>query len=243
MIAGLAGGVSNAVAGGATLFTFPVMMAVGLPPITANASNALAVSFGNLMGAWGEREKLPPFTPSLWGAAAAAVIGGFLGAMLLIATPDHVFKQVVPALIGIATLIFALAKPIQKWVALKLNGRNIDVTRALLVLPASIYGGYFGAGLGIVLLALFGATSTWELRSANALKNTLGVLANAAAIILFISQNLISWPETIVMLCACFCGGYVGARLLKIVPLQSVRTTIVIVGIAMTIIYAYKFWF
>lgn len=240
--AGLVGGAANAMAGGATLITFPAMMAAGLPAIVANASNAVAVSFGNLMGAWAEREKLPRIDSRLIGAMVAAMFGGLLGGILLLATPERLFVLVVPALIGLATLVFAFAKPIQTFVTSRLDAGDSASLRALLVVPASAYGGYFGAGLGVILMAVLSATSPWDLRSANAVKNVLSVLTNAAAIVYFVFSNVISWPETVVMLVAALAGGYAGGRLLKILPSQKVRQTIIIIGSLMTVFYAWRYW-
>ena len=241
--AGFLGGIANAMAGGASLFTFPAMLAAGLPPITANASNTFAVVFGNLTGAWAERRLLPPLSASLLWSLAAALTGGLLGAFLLVTTPESLFTAIVPALIGIATLIFAFAKPIQAWLAKQVSAEKTGAMRVGLLLPATIYGGYFGAGLGVILLAVIRATSPWELRSANAFKNLLGVLTNATAIALFIWWELISWPEAVIMMMACIVGGFAGVKLLKIIPPETVRGVIISAGCLMTAIYAYKYWF
>ncbi len=242
LCAGFLGGAANAMAGGASLFTFPAMMAVGLAPISANASNTVAVVFGNIMGAWTERKLRPDFDLAMMMTCAAAVMGGALGAVLLLNTPETVFVNVVPALIGLATIIFAFSKHIQILVVHYCKSSS-DKLRTGLVLPAALYGGYFGAGLGVILMAVLSATSSWELRKANAAKNILGVLANAAAIVVFIFQNVISWPQTLVMLLACVAGGFVGAKALAIVPAATMRKVIVAVGSAMTVIYAWRFWF
>ena len=241
-LAGFVGGAANAIAGGATLVTFPAMLAAGLPPIVANASNAVAVSFGNLRGAWAERDKLPAFTPDVWWSTLAAVIGGFLGGVLLLATPETVFEMVVPALIGLATLVFAFSKQIQGLMARRFGGAENGLLRASLVAPAALYGGYFGAGLGVVLMAVLSATSNWELRRANALKNVLGVLVNAAAIVFFVVRGVISWPETGVMLIAALAGGYAGGKVLGVVPATAVRSGIILIGGLMTVVYGVRYW-
>lgn len=242
IFAGFLGGIANSMAGGASLFTFPAMLAAGLPPITANASNTFAVVFGNITGAWAERRLLPPFTTSMFWSMGSALLGGLLGAILLVTTPESLFTAVVPALIGLATLIFAYAKPIQTWLAKQVSAGQTGAMRVGLLLPASIYGGYFGAGLGVILMAVIRATSPWELRSANAFKNLLGVLTNATAIALFIWWGLISWPEAGIMLIACIAGGYTGVKLLKIIPPAKVRSFIIAAGCLMTVVYALKYW-
>jgi uncharacterized protein len=239
--AGLLGGLANAMAGGATLITFPAMMAAGLAPISANASNTVAVVFGNVMGAWAERRLLPLFDGALLIACVAAVAGGAAGAVLLLNTPEKVFVLVVPALIGVATIIFAFSKPIQVWIG-KRFGISSGGLRASLVFPATIYGGYFGAGLGVILMSVLSATSTWELRSVNAIKNILGVLANAAAIVIFVVRGVISWPETLTMMSACIVGGFLGGKALAIVSAATMRKAIIVIGIAMTLFYAWRYW-
>jgi uncharacterized protein len=239
--AGLIGGMANAMAGGATLITFPAMMAAGLPPIVANASNALAVVFGNLMGAWTERSRLPPFSAAMALALASALVGGAAGAVMLLWTPEGLFVMIVPGLIGLATLVFAFSKSIQSFVSSRWKSGS-EGLRAALVLPAAVYGGYFGAGLGVVLMAVLSATSAWELRTSNALKNALSVIANAAAIVIFIVQGVISWPETLVMMAAAMAGGYLGGRALAIVSAATVRKAIIVIGILMTLIYAWRYW-
>jgi uncharacterized protein len=242
LAAGFCGGVVNSMAGGASLVTFPAMMAAGLAPIPANASNTVALIFGNVMGAWTERHQLPIIDRSLLIAFAVAACGGALGAVLLLNTPEQVFVMVVPALIGAATLIFAYAQSIQVKVARrkKSHGRTL---RVLMLFPASIYGGYFGAGMGVIFLALLSATAAWPLRSTNAVKNILAALANGAAIVIFVTQGIVSWPQTLVMMVACLAGGFVGGKASAFVSAQTMRHVIIVIGTAMTLIYAWRFWF
>lgn len=239
--AGFLGGLANALAGGATLITFPAMLASGLTPIIANASNALAVLPGALMAAWADRSKLPPWSAAMAGILVAALAGGAIGGVLLMMTSDRVFAVLVPALIGFATLIFAFGKRIQKSVKGLADGHA--GLRIGLVLPATIYGGYFGAGLGVMLMAVLAITGHEELRTANALKNVASTVANLTAVVIFVVQGLIAWPQTLVMLVGAACGGFAGGKLIAVLPAQAVRTTIILIGCAMTVIYAAKAWF
>jgi uncharacterized protein len=242
MVAGFLGGVANSMAGGASLVTFPAMMAAGLAPIPANASNTVALIFGNVMGAWTERQQLPMFDRSMWLAMAIAAVGGALGAVLLLNTPETLFVMVVPALIGGATLIFAFSKKIQVWVS-KRDVAHGQALRTVLLFPASIYGGYFGAGMGVIFMAVLSATSAWALRSSNAVKNILGALANGAAIVIFVAQGIVSWPQTLVMMTACLVGGFVGGKALGIVSVAAMRNVIITIGAIMTGFYAWQYWF
>jgi uncharacterized protein len=241
-VAGLLGGIANSMAGGASLVTYPAMMAAGLPPIAANASNTVGLIPGNLIGAWSERQQLPPFDRLAFALLVVALVGGALGAVLLLYTPERVFVLVVPALIGLATVIFAFAKPIQLKIA-QWFGADHGGLRAGLIFPAALYGGYFGAGVGVILMAVLSATSSWELRSANAMKNVLGFLANGAAIVIFLFSGLIHWPETLVMMSACVVGGFLGGAALKVVSAAAMRKVIVAVGVVMTVSYGWMYWF
>jgi hypothetical protein len=238
--AGVAGGTANAIAGGATLVTFPAMLASGLPPIVANASNALAVLPGALVAAFADRARLPRFDGALGAVLAASLAGGAAGGVLLMLTPERAFALMVPALIGAATLIFAFGKRIQA--AVKGLGSGSARLRAGLVFPATVYGGYFGAGLGVMLLAVLSITGREDIRTANALKNLCSTVANLTAVVVFVARGLISWPETGVMLTGAVAGGYLGGRLIAVLPPQAVRTAIIAIGTVVTVVYAWKMW-
>lgn len=236
--AGIAGGVVNAIAGGATLITFPAMIAAGLPPVIANASNALAVTPGHLFAALADRRRLPardrPFALTI----VAAVLGGAIGAILLLVTPEKLFVLFVPALIALATIIFAFGRYLQTMLVRAHTGRHTSA-RAALMLPVTVYGGYFGAGLGVMLLAVLSITGREDVRAANALKTSVTSLATIA---IFIAQGVIRWPETLVMLAGAVAGGILGGRLIAILPAGVVRTIVIALGIAMTLIYAWRYW-
>ncbi len=240
--AGIAGGVVNAIAGGATLITFPAMIAAGLPPVIANASNALAVTPGHLFAALADRKRLPARDGPLALTIAAAVLGGTLGAILLLVTPERLFVLLVPALIALATFIFAFGRRIQTMLMRTPTGRNAGA-RAALMLPVTIYGGYFGAGLGVMLLAVLSITGREDVRATNALKNLLASATSLATIAIFILQGVIRWPETLVMLAGAVGGGVLGGRLIAILPAGIVRMIVIALGVAMTLIYAWRYWF
>ena len=242
LIAGFFGGLANSLAGGASLFTFPALLAVGLNPIVANASNAFALLPGNVLGAYGDREKLPKLNYWFFVGLVVALFGGVIGAVALLATPQKLFSTLVPLLIGLASLIFAFSKPIQKFLASLFGGGDSPRLRSVLFAPVSIYGGYFGAGMGVMFMAAIGASSVYELRTANAYKNILGFVTNFSAAMIFIWQGVVSWPETLVMLPAVAAGGFAGGKLIQVLPTEMVRVGIIIIGILMTVIYAYRYW-
>jgi uncharacterized protein len=238
--AGLAGGIANALAGGATLFTFPAMIASGLSPIVANASNAVAVTPGHFVAALSDRAQLARPEQALFGALAATVLGGALGAILLLVTPERLFTLLVPALIGIATLIFAFGPRIRAADEQSKSSRS-DLRCALLV-PASVYGGYFGGGSGVMYLAVLVVTGHESIRQANVLKNLLASVISAVTIIIFVIQGIVSWPETMVMLTGAVAGGFLGGRLVTVLAPTTVRIIVIVAGTVMTMVYAWRYW-
>ncbi|MGL4404640.1 MAG: sulfite exporter TauE/SafE family protein [Notoacmeibacter sp.] len=239
--AGVLGGLINAIAGGATLITFPAMLAAGLPAIVANASNAVAVMPGHLVAAIADRDKLPAVNRRFLGVLMASLIGGGLGAGLLLITPERLFILLVPALIAFATLTFAFGKRIQH--ALPLAATERTSTRSGLVAATSTYGGYFGAGLGVMLLAVLTVTGQEDLRAANVLKNLLATAVSLTTVIIFTISGYISWPETVTMLIGALLGGLLGAKLIAVLPASIVRILIIATGCIMAVTYAFRFWF
>lgn len=242
--AGLAGGLMNAVAGGATLITFPAMLAAGLPPIVANASNAVAVTPGHLVAAFADRAALPPFRGAALAGMAAALAGGTAGAVLLLVTPEAVFAMLVPALIAAATLVFGFAGRIQAGVARALGSDHGDypLARFLAVGPTAVYGGYFGGGLGVMLLAVLLMTGREEVRAANALKNLLATMVSMATVTIFTIQGAVAWPQTLVMLAGAVAGGFAGGRLMRVLPANVARAVVITIGAVTTAIYAARYW-
>jgi uncharacterized membrane protein YfcA len=241
--AGIAGGGVNAIAGGGTLITFPAMLAAGLPPVIANASNAVAVTPGCLVAAFADRAKLPKADVRLAVTLLAAVVGGGLGAILLLVTSDRLFTLLVPALIGLAALVYACAGPIQRGIARRFGAHGDHATaRTVLLGPATVYGGYFGAGVGVLLLAVFSVTGREDVRAANALKNLLATAVNVTTIAIFAEQGVVRWPQTLIMLLGAIVGGILGERLVRTLPATAVRAVVALVGAAMTLVYGWKYW-
>src|SRR5215510_14651244 len=237
--AGLAGGVANAMAGGATLITFPAMLASGLPPIVANASNAVAVTPGHVVAALADRARLPRLDRPLIFALAASLVGGGLGAILLLVTPERLFTLLVPALIGIATLVFALGRHIR---SVDGAGARSAWLRSALLGPMSVYGGYFGGGSGVMYLAALVVTGREDIRQANVLKNLLASVVSAVTIAIFVMQGVVSWLETSVMLLGAVAGGFLGGRLIAVLNPTTVRAIVISVGTVITLVYAWRYW-
>ena len=239
--AGLVGGIVNAVAGGATLLTFPAMVAAGLPPLIANVSNAVAVTPGHLVAAMADCRQLPAPNRRLAATVLIAIAGGAIGAGVLLVTPERLFTALVPALVGLATLTFASGAHIHALLARKHRHRG-ELVRDTLMLPAAIYGGYFCAGLGVMLLAVLTVTGREEIRAVNALKNLLATAVSLASVSIFAIQGVIRWPETMVMLAGALCGGVLGGRLIAVLPPAIVRMLVAAIGTLMTAIYAWRYW-
>jgi hypothetical protein len=237
-----------ALVGGASVLTFPVLLATGLSPVVATASNLVAVSAGNLLAAFTDRARLPRFDRAFAGLVMASLLGAMLGAVLLLATPARMFEQLIPLLLGFATVLFAFARQITEWLRERARRRGKDkwrmsVTSIPLLLPVSVYGGYFGAGAGTLLLGVLTVATEGDYRSANVTKNLVSSLNTVAASVWFISHGAVSWPPTLAMMAGCLVGGFCGAHLARIAPQNVMRVVVVVVGAALTAAFAWRYWF
>ena len=245
--AGLAGGIVTAIVGGASLITFPALLAAGLPPIVANASNTVALTPGNLAAGFADLERLPPWDRSFLGLMAVCIVGSVAGAVLLLVTPEKAFTAVVPLLIGFATILFALSGRIRRWI-LSRAVRSVgppasgDGLRLLLVAPVAVYGGYFGAGMSVLLLALLSVSRADEFRATNVIKNLLAGLTSFVAVVVFVFQGMVAWPPTMVMMAGAVVGGFLGGRLARVLPPDLLRWTVITVGTILTAVYAWRYW-
>jgi uncharacterized protein len=238
--AGIVGGLANAIAGGATLITFPAMLASGIPPIVANASNAVAVTPGHFIAAIADRERIPKLDRRFLILVLLSLVGAAIGAVLLLVTTDRTFLLLVPLLIGAATLVFAFARPLQA--AVSRGGRPHPFLAELLLVPAAIYGGYFGGGLGVMLLAILGVLGIDDVRTANVLKNLLATAVSIVTIAIFIVKGIVDWPRTLVMLAGAAAGGFLGGWLVRVLPPAAVRAVVIAAGTAITVYYAWRYW-
>ena len=244
---GVVGGLMASMVGGASVITFPVLLTLGLPPVVATASNLVAVSAGNFLAALTDRDQLPAFNRAFIGLVLASVLGALLGAILLLATPARLFEFLIPLLLGFATVLFAFAGHITAWLRERARARGrewkMSVTSVPMVLPISVYGGYFGAGAGTLLLGVLTIATEGDYRSANVAKNLVSSLNTLAASAWFISHGAVSWPQTLVMMAGCLVGGFCGAHLARRVPQEFMRWLVVVVGAALTALFAWRYWF
>ena len=226
-----------------------MLLATGLPPVVATASNLVAVSAGNFLAALADRSQLPPFNRAFIGLVSASVLGALAGAMLLMVTPFRLFEVLIPLLLGFATVLFAYRlahHPMAARTRARPRGNGaprMSVTSIPMLLPVSVYGGYFGAGVGVLLLGVLSIATGGDYRSANVAKNLVASLNTLVASICFIANGAVSWPPTLSMMAGCLIGGFAGAHLARIVPQAVMRVVVVAVGAALTVAFAWRYWF
>jgi uncharacterized protein len=228
--AGIGAGVVNAIAGGGTLLTFPALLAVGLPPVTANATNTLALLPGQISSAFAYRRHLGEERRRAVALALPSLVGGLAGALLLVKLPESTFEAVVPWLIVFACAVLALQEPIRHLVA---HGRYGSHPAALWIaqLLIAIYGGYFGAGIGILMLAAMGILLPSSVQHANGLKILFSLLINGVAAIYFLGAGQTSAPEAALVAVAGMIGGFAGAHLAQRLPPRGMRLFAIGVGL------------
>mgnify|MGYP001151772200 CR=1 FL=1 len=240
--AGIVGGIINAVAGGATLVTFPIMLFAGLPPVLANATNAVAIAPGHWLAAVADRHKMPPLDRYLVGSMLTAFCSAMVGAGLLLVLPGEAFMLPVPTLICFATALFAAAPMIGRWSVKRSSPKNARGALLALILSA-LYGGFFGAGLGILLSAVFALREPQDIRKVKVLKNLIAGSVSLAAVLVFVLKGVVIWPAAIPMLMGALLGGYIGGRLTRWLPSSILRVVVISTGVFMTAYYAQRYWF
>lgn len=234
LIAGVFAGTINTVVGSGTLVTFPVLLAVGYGPVTANVSNTLGLVPGSVSGAIGYRAELAGQRRRVIVLGSASVLGGILGAILLLSLPSEAFETIVPVLIALA-LVLVIVQP---RLARALAARREEVRPhggPLLwsaVFGTGVYGGYFGAAQGIILLALFGITLPEDMQRLNALKNVLAGMVNGVAAVVFIFFATVAWLPALLLAIGSTVGGQIGARVGRRLSPAVLRGLIVVVGVA-----------
>jgi uncharacterized membrane protein YfcA len=241
--AGMMGGALNAVAGGGSFVAFPALLFVGVPPIPANATNALALWTGVTASGGAYRNRLDVPRRVLLPLLATSFVGGVIGAFLLLRTPAHTFMRVLPWLMLGATLLFIFGKRLAGSRASSV-GHNATtgaiVGASIFELAVAVYGGYFGGGVGIVNLAMLAAVGMTDIHAMNALKSILGIAINGVAAVVFVIKGAIYWPQAIVMILGALLGGYFGAHYAQKLPQAWVRGFVILVGTGMTVYFFVK---
>lgn len=238
-IAAFFAGSLNAVAGGGSFLTLPVLVLANVPPIAANATGTLALLPGYIASAWALRKEIKNLkNVSLSVLIITSLIGGVIGAGLLLWTPATVFDALIPWLLLAASLLFILSP------RLRYKNKSAIVRpqlAALAVLAVAIYGGYFNGGLGILLLAVFSVLNVGDLHVANGLKNLISALLTVIAVIVYIAGGLIYWPQALWMMVAATLGGYIGARASRHIPILYLRWSIITIGLLMTLFFFIRY--
>ena len=243
LLAGLAAvvaGAVNALAGGGTLVTFPTLVALGVPAVAANVTNTVALCPGYFGGTLAQRDDLRGQRARLLRLLPASLLGGVLGGVLLLRTDERLFRGLVPWLILVASLLLAIQGPVRRW----LVGRTGDPEKAgaegwawLPVGLASVYGGYFGAGLSVIVLSALGLTLHDSLTRLNALKQAVAFAVNVAAALFFLFSGQVDWPMAAVMAAGALAGGTLGGKLAGRVKPATLRWIVVAAGLGISIVY------
>ena len=244
-VAGVVAGIVNAIAGGGTFFTFAALMATGLPPIGANATSAVSVLPGQVASALAYRRELAALGTQLIPLGIVSAFGGLAGGWLLLNSDNTAFQGLVPWLLLIATLLFAISPFIPVWLE-KVRFQKGDLAQSA-VLPKggalilqgliAIYGGYFGAGMGIMMLAILPLVFGGNFHAANAAKNVLAVLMQGLAVILFLASGFVQWPEAIIITACSILGGWLGVTVAKLVTIDFIRYSVIATGASLAFWY------
>jgi uncharacterized membrane protein YfcA len=243
--AGIVGGIISSLVGGAALVTYPALLSIGLPPTVATVCNLVALTPGNFLAALYDRGRLPALDRAFVGLVVASLTGALFGAGFLLVTPERVFAYLIPVLMAFATVLFAFAGYISAWLRKRAAGAGTQQwTHSMSVIfPVSFYGGYFGAGVGVLLIGVLSIGSGGDYRSANTTKNLVTSLNSFVASCVFMTQGAVWWMPTLLMMGGALAGALVGARIAQVVPHAVMRVAVTVVGALLTIAFAWRYWF
>jgi hypothetical protein len=230
--AGVAAGCINVIVGSGSLITFPMLIALGYPPVVANVSNTVGLVPGAVSGVYGYRRELNGQGSRLFVLGTASVIGAVAGGLLLLTLPAGAFEVIVPVLIGVACILVLVQPRLSSWLGGRQGHPHGGPWLWLGVLASGVYGGYFGAAQGVVLLALLGIFLTEDLQRVNAVKNVMAGVVNAAAALLFIAVAHVNWWVALFIAVGSAIGGLLGASIGRRLPPIVLRILIVVVGVA-----------
>lgn len=241
-LAAFVAGAINSIAGGGTLISFPALMYIGVPPVMANATNTVAIWPGSFAGVLGFREDIKKLQRWLLWLMIPSLLGGFTGAEILLRTPEKTFERIVPLLILSATLLLAAQEVISRKLNRFMSAHGGTTSRGWIVFAftfqffVSVYGGYFGAGMGILMLAALGLIGMHDLHQMNGLKNLLAICINGVAAVYFALHGAVAWTHVLIMAIASILGGFTGARLAHRLGRKFVRAAVVVIGLVMTVV-------
>lgn len=240
-LAAVAAGMINALAGGGTLVTFPTLLAIGIPAVASNVTNTVALLPGYIGGTLAQSRDIRGQEKRLWLLIPAGLIGGLVGGFLLLQTGEKLFRGLIPWLILAASLLLAIQDPVRAWLTRRAaehpDAPSHEKWSALPVGLAAIYGGYFGAGLSVIILAALGLTFDDSLTRLNAIKQLISFSANLAAAVFFAFSGQVVWVVALVMAVGALIGGVLGGRLAGRVKPSTLRWIVVAIGVVVAIIY------
>ena len=244
---GLIAGVTASMVGGAAVILYPAAVAAGLPPQAAAVTVLVSLMPGIFLAAIADRSQLPPFNRDFISLIVISISGAALGGACLLLTPTRVFTAIVPLLLGFATVLFAYSGKISSYMRKRAAHRGHEIKFNLsslkVLLPVSFYGGYFNAGVGILILGVFSVATGGDYRSANVAKNLVSSLNGLAASLVFIAQGAVHWPPTLALMAGTIVGGLAGSYLARVAPQHIVRVLVVVVGALFTAVFVRKYWF
>jgi uncharacterized membrane protein YfcA len=237
----VAGGAVNALAGGGTLITFPILTAVGVPVVAANVTNTVALAPGYLSGTIAQKNDLRGQEQRLWWLIPTSILGGLAGGLILLRTEERVFRELVPYLILLACFLLAIQGKVRAWLTRRAAESGQGALPLWWAVPpvflAAIYGGYFGAGLSVIVLAVLGLVIEESLTRLNALKQAIAFCVNTAAAVFFIFSGQVVWSAALVMAVGAIIGGIIGGRLAGSVKPDVLRTVVITIGVIVAIIF------
>lgn len=240
-VAAAVAGAINSVAGGGSFISFPALLFAGVPSIPANATNATALWPGSVASVGAYRRELAVQRQGIVLFSAISLVGGLLGALILLRTQERTFEALIPYLLLLATVVFALSPQISKLTRRASAQRREGPWRRAAVLAlyfaVAIYGGFFGAGLGILTLAVLGLLGLENIHEMNALKTLQASLVNGIAVFTFILAGVVQWPAAIVMTAGAVLGGYGGAAIARTVSPQLVRRLVIAISLSLTVYF------
>jgi uncharacterized protein len=245
-VAAVLAGAMNSVAGGGSFFSFPALIFTGVPPIPANATNTVAVWPGSVASVFSYWKRLPHSPRVMVPLIAISVIGGWVGALVLLRTPQATFMKLIPYLFAVATLLFAFGKRLTGALGhlVKRQGPPswpIVVGLTIVQFFIALYGGFFGGGIGILMLAMLEMVHIEDIHAMNGLKTVLATSINGAAVVTFIVAKKVVWPQGILMVVGAIAGGYYGAHYAQKLDPRWVRATVICVGAGMSIYFLWKY--
>ena len=240
-LAAVAAGLINAVAGGGTLVSFPVLMALGLPPVSANVTNTIGLCPGYFGGIFAQRKDLPGQKKRLMILLPLSIAGGIAGGVLLIQTGENSFRTLIPWLLLVASLLLAVQAPVKRWLQSRAGKTGLctagSIGAFILIFLAAVYGGYFGAGVSVIVIAVLGLIYDDSLTHLNVLKQALSFSINISAAVYFLFSGMAEWMVVLVMAAGSIAGGFAGGSVAGAIKPDTLRYMVVCIGITVACIY------